>query len=155
MPASARVWIYQAGAMLNETQQGVIAERATAFCEQWSAHSQPLKASFKILHNRFLILAVDESFNTASGCSIDSSVHFIQSLEKELGVSFFDRTQIAFLIDDQVYVAPLSKLPQEINQGRITPQTPAFNLQAQNLQDLQAKWLIPAGQTWMKRYFNA
>ena len=32
------------------------------------------------------LVAVDESFNNVSGCSIDSSVRFVQELEQELQI---------------------------------------------------------------------
>ena len=70
-PKSARVWIYQADRALKYQESRFIEKNAKAFCEQWAAHGVALKSSFKILHNRFLILAVDEQANMASGCSID------------------------------------------------------------------------------------
>ena len=44
-----------------------------------------------LINNSILILAVDEARKAASGCSIDSSVHMIKHLEKELKIDFFNR----------------------------------------------------------------
>ena len=153
LPESARVWIYQSDKTLDSRQIIFIKEQTQAFCQQWVAHSAPLKSAYKILHNKFLILAVDEGINVASGCSIDSSVRFVKGVEKQLGLNFFDRTQVAFLIEDNVYTTVLHSIKDEISSGKIDPDTLTFNLQAQNVAEFQDKWLVPAQESWMKRYF--
>jgi len=153
LPESSRVWIYQADQSLSEKDTDFISSQATIFCDQWAAHNVPLKSSFKILHNKFLVLAVDEGHNAASGCSIDSSVHFVQTVEKQLNLNFFDRTQVAFLIDDNVYTTDLQSIKDDIESGTIAEDTMTFNMQAENVAEFQENWLVPAGESWMKKYF--
>jgi hypothetical protein len=153
LPESARIWIYQADKILGSAPTDNIIRACENFCREWSAHNTPLKSSFKVLHNKFLILAVDEEYNIASGCSIDASVRFIQSVEQQLDINFFDRTQVAFLIDDNVYTTGLQSIKDEINHGKIVSDTLTFNLQAQNIGEFQNNWLVPAQESWMKRYF--
>jgi len=153
LPESARVWIYQSDNILDSRQIEIISEQASRFCDQWAAHSTPLKSSYKILHEKFVVLAVDEGFNEASGCSIDSSVNFIKSMEDQLGLNFFDRTKVAFLIDDNIYTTELQSIKNEISSGKIERNTLTFNLQAQNIAEFQDKWLMPVEESWMKRYF--
>jgi hypothetical protein len=153
LPETARVWIYQSDKNLASSQIDDLKEQAKAFCEQWSAHSTPLKSAYKILHDKFLVLAVDEGFNMASGCSIDSSVRFVKNVEQQIGVNFFDRTQVAFLIDDNVYTTGLHAIKDEISSGKIEPDTLTFNLQAENVAEFHKNWLVPAQESWMKRYF--
>ncbi|MGB3464401.1 MAG: hypothetical protein WBA74_03990, partial [Cyclobacteriaceae bacterium] len=73
MPSTARVWIYQSSERLDDNLVKVIENHGQAFCEEWEAHGQALKSTVKVLHNRFLVISVDESFNKATGCSIDKS----------------------------------------------------------------------------------
>lgn len=153
LPETARVWIYQSDKKLESGQIDELSRQAEAFCEQWSAHSTPLKSAYKILHDKFLVLAVDEGFNMASGCSIDSSVRFVKNVEQQIGVNFFDRTQVAFLIDDNVYTTGLHAIKDEISSGKIEPDTLTFNLQAENVAEFYKNWLLPAQKSWMKRYF--
>src|SRR5210317_1994473 len=126
LPESARVWIYQADKLFTAEQERFIESRAKEFCGQWAAHGTPLASSFKILHGKFLVLAVDEGVNMASGCSIDSSVHFIKSLEQSLRINFFDRTQVAFLIDEQIFTTDLKAIKSEIGNGKIDEETLTF-----------------------------
>jgi len=150
---SSRVWIYQADKSLSEKDIDYISTQATKFCDQWVAHDVPLKSSYKILHNKFLVLAVDEGHNAASGCSIDASVHFVQTVERELNLNFFDRTHVAFLIDDNVYTTDLQSIKNEIDTGTIGSDTITFNMQAQNIAEFQENWLVPASESWLKKYF--
>jgi hypothetical protein len=153
LPESARVWIYQSDKILESGEVDYISEQAMVFCKQWSAHNIPLRSAYKIIHNKFLVLAVDEQFNQASGCSIDSSINFIKTLESKLRINFFDRTEVAFLIDDTIYTTNLHSIKNKIIDGEIGPKTFTFNLQAQNIAEFQNNWLIPTENSWMKRYF--
>jgi hypothetical protein len=43
-----------------------------------------LGSSYQLKYNRFIIIAVNQDVQPATGCSIDSSVEFIQSLEQNI-----------------------------------------------------------------------
>ena len=152
-PKSARVWIYQADRALNDQEYKLIEKNAMAFCEQWAAHGVGLKSSFKILHHRFLILAVDEQTNMASGCSIDSSVNFVRSLENDLQLNFLDRTKVAFVVNNEVFVASFTDLKSKVQNGEITEATMTFNNLVENVGEFEENWLVEAGNSWLKRYF--
>jgi hypothetical protein len=48
-----------------------------------AAYGTSLESSYQLKYNRFIILAVNQDVQAATGCSIDSSVEFIQSLEQK------------------------------------------------------------------------
>ena len=66
------------------------------FLKQWTAHGQNLKAGYDIPYNRFIVIGLDQSMASASGCSIDASVHFIQSLEKKFEVDLLDKMNVSY-----------------------------------------------------------
>lgn len=150
----ARVWVYQSDRKLNDAELSLIEEAAPRFLEGWATHGKPLQASFRLLHNQFLVLAVDESAQAASGCSIDSSVSFVRALEKELNLNFMDRSKVAFVLDNQVYLEALPQLKSSIAAGKITADTKTFNTLVSNKQELEENWLLAAKDTWLKRYFT-
>jgi len=155
LPGSAKIWIYQANKPLTPQEQAAIESKARDFVEQWTAHGKGLQGSATILHNQFLILGVDESGQHATGCSIDSSVHFVQALGQQLEVDFFDRAQIAFLINEQVQTFAMQSLKEAAAQEKITESTLVFNNVITQKSALNSQWLQPAGNTWVKRYFNS
>ncbi len=89
LPGHSRLWIYQANRPLTADEKEYLTQGLKDLCDQWSAHGVPLRTSFALPFDRFVVLAVDEG---ASGCSIDSSVRFLKGLQEKLGIDFFDRT---------------------------------------------------------------
>lgn len=150
---SSKVWIYQSDRPFGELEKKQIEEKLIAFANRWAAHQKDLKASVNIAHNQFVILAVDESQHAASGCSIDSSVHFMKDLEIEFGLNFFDRSKVPFLVNDGLELMPMKELKEKIALGQIKKDTPTFNNFVQSKGELDEKWLVNAENSWMSRYF--
>ncbi|SHJ93960.1 hypothetical protein SAMN04488028_102221 [Reichenbachiella agariperforans] len=153
LPDNARVWIYQADRILNTEDVQTITEESNRFLEGWAAHGAALKSSFKILHNKFLIVSVDESFNQASGCSIDASVGLVKTLEQKLKLSFFNRSQVCFIINDEVFESTITEIKSLIQEGKINRKTLTFNNLVPTIKGLQEDWVVPAEDSWLKRYF--
>ncbi|RJE71896.1 hypothetical protein [Reichenbachiella sp. MSK19-1] len=153
LPDNARVWIYQADRILNTEDVQTITEESNRFLEGWAAHGAALKSSFKILHNKFLIVSVDESFNQASGCSIDASVGLVKTLEQKLKLSFFNRSQVCFIINDEVFESTITEIKSLIQKGKINRETLTFNNLVPTIKGLQEDWVVPAEDSWLKRYF--
>lgn len=150
---SARVWIYQASELLDENQANIISQQASSFLTNWAAHGQPLTSSFKIVYDKFLVVAVDEQFHQASGCSIDASVALVKSIENELNINFFDRTQVTFLVNGEVFDSKLVGLKELVEAGKIEETTLTFNNLISNVGQMENEWIVEAGKSWLKRYF--
>ncbi|VAW25953.1 hypothetical protein MNBD_BACTEROID06-1290 [hydrothermal vent metagenome] len=153
LPESARVWIYQSNRDLATSEQDAIAELLTTFCDGWSAHGAGLKSSFQILHGRFIVIAVDETYNLATGCSIDASVNQIKHIENKFELNFMDRTQVAFYIDKKLYIESLSAIKSKVQEGVISAETKTFNNLVQTVGDFNSGWMVSANNSWLKRYF--
>lgn len=150
---TARVWIYQAERKLSTLEMDTISEILSSFTEQWSAHGNPLKTSFKIFHNQFIVLAADESFNEASGCSIDGAVRAMQEIDKQFQLGLFNRTKVAFLKDEIVIISQ-NHLSKSLEEGIWKQDTLTFNNVLKTKGELLNQWPVPANQTWLKRYLT-
>jgi hypothetical protein len=150
---NARIWIYQADRDLSEVECETIKAKLDLFLPQWTAHKQELACSGDLFHKRFLVLGVDESLNAVSGCSIDSSVHFVKQLENQLNINFFNRSLVPFLVGEKVETYPINRLKDLIGEGIINKETPTFNNLLDRKEVFEEKWLVPAGETWLNRYF--
>jgi hypothetical protein len=153
LPPQARVWIYQASRPITEAEQAEIKPLLQAFATDWSSHGNDLQASAELLHNRFLVLANNESATASSGCSIDKSVNFVRELEQRFNVSFLDRSQLAFLKDGDMELVSVGQLKDKVTAGDINKDTLYFDTLVTNYGDLQAEWPRPAQQSWLSRYF--
>lgn len=152
LPASARIWIYKADRKFSKEEENMITAEAHLFCEQWTAHGNPLKTSFTIEDQLFLILSVDESEAGASGCSIDGSVRMLKHLQRELSINFLDRTTIPFLIENEVRLIPVNQLKESFGSGVLSATTLSFNTLIGHKAELENEWKIPAGKTWLSKY---
>ena len=150
----SRIWIYQANRSLSDTEQRTILKSADSFVQQWAAHGQSLLASATVLYDHFFIIATDENFNMASGCSIDSSFRFVQESGSHLNIDFFQRTNLAFLVDNKVELIQMNALKQAIEDGRISEETSFFDNNIHTKSELETQWIVNAGESWLKRYFQ-
>lgn len=154
MPDCARLWIYQGDRPFTTKEESEISALTRDFIDQWTAHGQKLKAAYSVEHHQFIVISVNELFNLASGCSIDSSVNLIRKIQEQFNINLLDRTKVAFWIDDQVKLQPLSRLKGAIAAGEIGEHTAVFNNLVQSVGDWKENWLVPARQTWLSRYFS-
>lgn len=152
---NSRLWIYSADRKIQEDEKDSILNECTQFLMTWAAHGSEIKASANILEDHFLIIAADESFQMASGCSIDSAVQFVQQLSKKYQIDFFDRTNLYFEIDDRIKLVKLNEINEFVNNGSITPNTIFFNTNIYQFKELNSNWRVKAEESWVKRYFKA
>ncbi len=146
-----RIWIYQASREIPPQMYPVIKDVLKRFAESWTSHNIHLHAYADLLLNRFLLLAVDESKAGASGCSIDTSVRFIQQLGEQLKVDFFDRLTFAWLEDGAVKTAHQQDFTRLFTEGKITEETLVFDNLVNNKADFEKGWIKPLGKSWHRK----
>ena len=151
--AGSRVWVYQSSRLFSLSEALEMEPLIQEFCERWQTHGAPVKAYGNLFFGQFVVLLADETTAGVSGCSTDSSVRFIESLEQRFRVDFFNRNNLAFVVRDQIQLLPLSQLPYAFQNGFIKPETLYFNNLVQNLQELETQWMIPVQQSWLAKRF--
>ena len=152
LPNNSRVWIYQSNREFTEKELEFISTKAEEFINSWTRHGDDLKGSYTIKYNQFLVLAVDESFNNVSGCSIDASVHFIQALERELQLNLMDKMNVTFKNGNQINLVRLSDFQKFAKEHKITQETIVFNNMVATKEDFENSWEVPAKDSWHKRF---
>lgn len=152
LPETARVWIYQANRSFTDTEVREIQQELDAFIADWTAHGADLRAGYEIRYHRFLILALDQSVNAASGCSIDASVRFIQHLEKRYSVELLDKMNVSYKQGEFIAYKPLSDFKKMAKQKAVSPNTIVFNNLVTNIGEYQEHWEVPASDSWHSRF---
>lgn len=152
LPGHSRVWIYQANRTLSPAETTRLDEGLKNLCTNWAAHGWPLHTSYKIAHNQFVILSVDEQQAGASGCSIDSSVNALKQLQQELGVDFFDRSRIAFETPEGVKHYALTELKTLFENQILSPESLAFNNLVATKDEWEKSWRVSVSNSWLSRY---
>lgn len=150
----SKVWVYQSDRQFTSEETKVLQKKLDQFVLEWVSHQNKLLADYQIFYNRFIILIVDEKQAGASGCSIDSSVHFIQSLEKSLNLSLFNRLLVHYFDNEELISVSLSEFQALIENGKVNQETKVIDTLIQNLDELENDFVKPAQSTWLKRYFK-
>jgi hypothetical protein len=101
LPGSSRIWLHLANRKLEASEEQFLKEELTVFLDSWSAHGKRLQCNATLLFSQYLIFSVDENIESASGCSIDSSVHFAKRMGSELGIDFFTRLEVLVIEENE------------------------------------------------------
>ena len=152
LPETARIWIYQSNRTFSSEELVAIKEQVTEFLKEWTAHGAQLEAAFEIRYNRFIIIGLDQSNASASGCSIDASVHFIQQLEKKYGVELLDRMNVSFKQGEFITYKSMADFKKMAKARAISKNTIVFNNLVANKQEYLEHWEVPASESWHSRF---
>jgi len=155
LPSHSRIWVYQADRKISSSEKDIISSELFSFTEQWQVHGQPMKASFKIYFDQFIVLAADEGYNVASGCSIDGSVRTLKGIGSKFGLDFFNKNIIAFKKEEQIELVLFTNLKQKLAEGFWNEKTLTFNNVIGRKDELDKAWILPASETWLKRYLSS
>lgn len=150
----SRVWIYQSSRAFIEKEQYEINEQLEQFYTQWAAHGAPVKGWAKVLFAQFIVIMADETAVSVSGCSTDSSVKVIKSIERQYSVNMFDRMSITFLLKGKAEMLPLNQIQYAIDKGFIDGDTFLFNNVVYTKSELEQRWLIPLRKSWLAERVN-
>lgn len=154
LPDYARVWVFQADSFLTDSDAELLQREGTAFAAAWKAHGKELGAQFSVLCNLFAVMAVDETRDGATGCSIDAFMRFILQKQDTLGVSFTNRMCVAYLEDDRIKICKSCDLVNFKKNENITPDTLVFDNLVTTLGEFKQSRLKPASQTWIGSFLS-
>lgn len=152
MPAHARVWVYKSATPFTPEQRSAILERGNAFTTSWATHGTPLDACVDVLHDHFVVVAVDEQQAMASGCSIDKSVRFVQDLERDTGLNLTDRMVVVYETADGLRSCRVPEVEGLVRSGVLSAKTIVFDDLVSTKADLDARFRVPLADTWLARY---
>ncbi len=153
LPNHSKVWIYQSNRKFSDEEFSEIDILLKEFIDNWAAHGTSLEASYNLKYNRFIILAVNQDNQIATGCSIDASVKFIQDLEQKYEVDLLDKMNVTFKTGEFIAHKPLIEFKKMVKDKAISAETIVFNNLVNNLEEFNTSWEIPAIDSWHSRFF--
>ncbi len=154
LPPTARLWIFAADRELEASEADRLVSAVDRFLDEWTAHRQHLTAAGDWRYARFLLVGVDESTASASGCSIDALVREVRRLEQELGVTLADSGPVLFRQGDTIERVTRVQFTELATSGVVNPETAVFDNTLTTVGDLRAgRWELPARETWHGRAF--
>ncbi len=151
---NSRVWIYQSSRLFFISEALEMEDMLNEFVANWKSHADEVKGFASLFFGHFIVLMADESATGVSGCSTDSSVRLIKSIEERFKVNLFDRQNLAFIVKDKIQLLPLNQLEYAVENNFITANTLYFNSTVLTKKDMEDKWLIPVKESWLAKRVN-
>jgi hypothetical protein len=141
--------VYQSSRMFTLSEALEIEALLNKFSSEWRSHGQEVYAYCNLFFGRFVVLMADESHATVGGCSTDASVRFIKELGQRFNVDFFNRTNLAFVINEKVEALPMNQLQYALANYFINPETLYFNNLVATKEQLENQWIVPVKDSWI------
>ncbi len=138
----ARVWVYMANRTLDHAETTQIQQLLDQFVAQWTVHGEPIAGYAQVCHRAFIVLMTDAPL---SGCSIDSSVRVLKTIEQQCGLRLFDRLNIAYRLadDETLYIGSTEQLRQRLTQGILPDAVKVFDNLVASKAEWESNWEIP------------
>lgn len=146
-----KVWTYLIDKDLNEEELSKLKAQGLAFVKQWTAHENPLAASFEIFRNKIVVVKVDESQHGASGCSVDKLLRFIKQSEAEFQINLLNRLLVAVETTNGIKAIPSTAIKDKILSGEITGETLVYDTAIATGLEFET-WHKPLKTTWLNKY---
>ena len=151
---NSRVWIYQSSRLFFISEALEMEDMLNEFAANWKSHGAPVKGFANLFFGHFIVLMADETATGVSGCSTDSSVHLIKTIEEKFNVQLFDRQNLAFVVKDKLQLLPLNQLEYAVENNFIIAETLFFNNTVLSKKEMIEKWIIPIKESWLAKRVN-
>ncbi|MGY8949668.1 MAG: ABC transporter ATPase [Flavobacteriales bacterium] len=153
MSKDSRIWIYQSNRKFIASELEELNSKIVAFLNTWASHGSEMLCSYQVKYDRFIIIALDETKTSASGCSIDSCVHFIQGLEKTFEVLLLDKMNVAFKQGEYITYKSIQDFKKLVSNKSVSKKTIVYNNLVVDIDDFNLNWEVPASDSWHSRFF--
>lgn len=150
----SRVWLFLSDKSLSENKAGQLLSRAKIFMNKWESHGHPVNSDVIILMNHLLVLTADESDDFTGGCSIDGMMREVQQWEMDLDIKITNRLIIGCVKNERMEVFPINEVKSRIEKGLLKQNDYIIDLSVHNIHELKNQLLIPATNSFLKKYFH-
>lgn len=144
---ASRIWLFGIAPALDDAKRARILQQVDHFLGGWAAHNVPVTSAREILHDTFLLIAVDQQSET-SGCSIDRMFGLLRQLERDLGAAILDPNLVFVRHGD----GRVGAMTRDDFRASADPHTVVFDTLAERLGDVRSgRWERPAAESWHAR----
>jgi hypothetical protein len=152
LPDSSRLWIFAADHTLSEAEADMLLREMQSFCNSWLAHNEPVTGSCKIMYDRFLLVAADDS-TFPTGCSTDEMFRRVRILGETYGVEFFGMPRVQYRANGSIHSVNRNEF-NEIAKN-ISGDMIVFDNTLTTLAEFrEGKWELYAKNSWHAKAFE-
>lgn len=152
---ASRVWVFQSDRTFDNEELKDINAKLNLFTNSWTSHSVKVKAAAEVFYKKFIVFMADESQAEVGGCSQDSLMRQVQSIQNQFNVNLLDRLSLAIMVNDQLQVYTKDDLIHNIESGIIPRDTLFFDNLVNTKKQFENHWLKPIQNSWITRFLSA
>jgi len=152
---NSKIWIFQSTRNFNSEEINEIEQVLDIFMKEWNAHGAKLTAAYALPYDRFIVLAVDENVEPASGCSIDSMTRIIKALEEKHQFGLLNRMLVSYKLHDEITTISLPEFKQKLRNNEISEEATVFHNGLTSLNEFDLHWELPLRESWAKSFLPA
>lgn len=149
LPDNARLWLFTASRPLEDDELAVLETAMNEFVGGWKSHNAELKAGYAVLHKTVLAIAVDESVEAPSGCSIDKAFRLLAKLGEQLQTNFLDRLLLVKPYCNIAKVMSKNEALKTVQENALGPHDLVFDFSLNQLGQLRKNYLQPFSENWL------
>ena len=154
-PDDSWLRVFHAPRDLTAEETAAITANLDAFLGEWASHETRVSGAWEIVHDRFIVVAADESKVALSGCSKDSVVMRLRALGQELGMDFVHGPPICFRAGDDIKSVQRDEFGALVESGDVRADTVVFDSTIITAGPYKAgRWEVAASDCWHARAYE-
>lgn len=147
----AKIWIYPSSRKFYPQELDNLQAKLHQFIEHWKNDDENFKASFQILHQRFIVFIADEN-SSLTHTDIDQQVSFIIQLQAELQVELLDKMNVCFKQGEYIQYKDVKAFKKLLKSKAVSAKTIVFDNLIQTKYELENNWEMPITESWYNRF---
>lgn len=149
LPKHSKIIIYQSERNFTGEELAEVENMINEFMARWNTHGEKLTADYAIPYDRFIIIAVDESSVSTSGCSLDTLNRLMKRIEEKFKFGLLNQMRVSYSLNNEIFTIPLTEFKQKVRNGEIPEQAHIFHNGVTTLQEFEENWEMPLEESWV------
>lgn len=151
IPEEAKIWVFPSNRKFYPQEVDEISKKIETFLQNWKSDRNDVECSFLIKHDRFIIIAADDTEHALSLDAHDALTTLILELEKQYNIVLMDKINVCYKQGDFVQYKDLIEFKKLIKSKAVSDKTIVFNNMITVKEELRYNWEINIMESWLGR----
>ena len=147
----ARVWVYPSSRKFYPQEIDEVKGKIHDFVSAWKSEDDNFKASYQLLHDRFVVFYTDERSKLTLQ-DLDAQVAFILQLQTTYDVELLDKMNVCFKQGEFIQYKDVKAFKKLLKSKSVNAKTIVFDHLIQTKFDLENHWEVPITESWYNRF---
>lgn len=151
IPKWGKLWVFPSNRKFYPQEIDEIKKTLEDFLTDWENEGEPIKCSYQLKYDRFIIISADDSDISLSLKAHDSLTALILELESKLEIILLDKINVCYKQGEFVQYKDLKEFKQLIKNRGVSKKTIVFDNMIVTKEELEKDWEINIMDSWLGR----